>query len=126
MSLAFAMVLLASLAPYITVALAKGGTQAAYDNDAPRDWATRQDGWRARALAAHQNHFEAFAPFAAGVIAATLAGARQGWIDALAVAFVVLRVLYTIVYVQGAASLRTVVWGLGFICVLGLFGLAIW
>jgi uncharacterized MAPEG superfamily protein len=125
MSFAFAMILLAALAPYVTVGLAKGGRDAGYDNAAPRDWAARQDAWRARAVAAHQNHFEAFAPFAAGVFAATLAGADPMLTDALAGSFVVLRVLYTVAYVKGAATLRSTVWIMGFLCVLALFAIAL-
>jgi uncharacterized MAPEG superfamily protein len=120
MSFAFAMILLAALAPYVTVGFAKAGASA-YDNSAPRDWAGRQDDWRARAIAAHQNHFEAFAPFAAGVFVATLGGANPTVIDALAASFVALRVLYTVAYVKGAATLRSTLWGLGFFCVVALF-----
>jgi uncharacterized MAPEG superfamily protein len=125
MSFAFAMILLAALAPYVTVGLAKGGRAAAYDNAAPRDWAAEQADWRARAIAAHQNHFEAFAPFAAAVFAATLAGADPMLIDALAGSFVVLRVLYTVAYLKGAATLRSAIWSLGFLCVLALFAIAL-
>jgi uncharacterized MAPEG superfamily protein len=125
MSFAFAMILLAALAPYVTVGFAKGGGTAAYDNAAPRDWAAGQSDWRARAIAAHQNHFEAFAPFAASVFAATLAGADPMLIDALAGSFVVLRVLYTVAYVRGAATLRSVLWSLGFACVVALFAVAL-
>ncbi len=124
MSFAFAMILLAALAPYVTVGFAKGGASA-YDNAAPRDWAARQDDWRARAIAAHQNHFEAFAPFAASVFAATLAGAEPMLIDALAASFVLLRVIYTVAYVKGAATLRSALWVLGFCCVVALFGIAL-
>ena len=125
MSFAFAMILLAALAPYVTVGLAKAGTSAAYDNAAPRDWAARQEDWRSRAIAAHQNHFEAFAPFAAGVFAATLAGANTAVIDALAASFVALRVLYTVAYVRGAATFRSALWGLGFFCVVLLFAIGL-
>jgi uncharacterized MAPEG superfamily protein len=121
MSFAFAMILLAAIAPYVTVGFAKGGAGAAYDNAAPRDWAARQDAWRARAIAAHQNHFESFAPFAAGVVVAILAGADPMLIDALAGSFVALRVLYTLAYVKGAATLRSLLWSLGFFCVVALF-----
>jgi uncharacterized MAPEG superfamily protein len=124
MSFAFATILLAALAPYVTVGLAKGGASA-YDNAAPRDWAARQDDWRARAIAAHQNHFEAFAPFAASVVVATLGGANPAVIDALAGSFIGLRVLYTLAYVKGAATLRSALWSLGFLCVLGLFGIGL-
>jgi uncharacterized MAPEG superfamily protein len=124
MTLAFWMILVAVLLPYVTVGFAKGGSSA-YENGDPRTWAGRQDGWRKRAIAAHQNHFEAFAPFAAGVFAATLAGADPMLIDALAGSFIGLRVLYTVAYVRGAATLRSAVWTMGFLCVLALFAIAL-
>lgn len=124
MSFAFAMILLAALAPYVTVGLAKGGTSA-YDNAAPRDWAAGQLDWRARAIAAHQNHFEAFPPFAAAVFAATLAGADPILIDTLAGSFILLRLIYTVAYVKGAPTLRSAVWTMGFLCVLALFAIAL-
>jgi uncharacterized MAPEG superfamily protein len=125
MSFAFAMILLAAVAPYVTVGFAKAGGSARYDNAAPRDWAARQDDWRARAIAAHQNHFEAFAPFAAAVVVATLGGADPAVIDALAASFILLRVVYTLAYVKGAATLRSMLWSLGFLCVLGLFAIGL-
>ncbi len=125
MNFPIAMILLAALAPYVTVGFAKGGAGAAYDNAAPRDWAGRQEAWRARAIAAHQNHFEAFAPFAAGVLAAILAGGEPMLIDALAGSFVALRVLYTLAYVKGAATLRSLLWSLGFFCGVALFLVAL-
>jgi uncharacterized MAPEG superfamily protein len=59
------------------------------------------------------------------VFAATLSGADPMLIDALAGSFVVLRVLYTLAYVKGAATLRSAVWSLGFLCVLALFAIAL-
>jgi uncharacterized MAPEG superfamily protein len=114
------MILVAVLLPYVTVGFAKGGASQ-YENGAPRQWADRQDGWRKRAIAAHQNHFEAFAPFAAGVIIATIGHAPPSLVNGLAVAFIVLRVIYTAIYLKGLATLRSVVWSLGLLCVIGLF-----
>ena len=125
MTFAIAMILLAALAPYVTVGFAKRGVGAAYDNAAPRDWAGRQDDWRARAIAAHQNHFEAFAPFAAGVLVAILARADPMVIDALAGSFIGLRVLYTFAYMKGAATLRSLLSSLGFFCVAALFAVSL-
>jgi uncharacterized MAPEG superfamily protein len=124
MSFAFTMILLAALAPYVTVGFAKGGASG-YDNATPRGWAARQESWRARAIAAHQNHFEAFAPFAAAVVVAVLGGGPPRWIDLLAGAFIALRVLYTVAYVKDAATLRSLLWGLGFLCVLALFAIGL-
>jgi uncharacterized MAPEG superfamily protein len=67
------------------------------------------------------NGFEAFPPFAAGVIVAHLAGASQPRIDALAAAFVALRVIYTLLYIHDKPTARSVVWFVALFCVLGLF-----
>ncbi len=123
MNVAHLCVLAAALLPYLTVGSAKA--QTGYDNAAPRSFLGKLDGWRARANWAHQNHFEAFAPFAASVLLAEMAHAPQGRITLLAVAFVVLRLIYTAIYIAGAATLRSLVWGLGLACVVWLFVLSI-
>jgi uncharacterized MAPEG superfamily protein len=122
MTIAFWCVLAAALAPYATVALAK--YDRTYDNRSPRDWESRLEGRGRRAVFAHQNHFEAFAPFAAGVIVAHLAGVPQGASDAIAVAFVAARVAYTWAYLADRALLRSTLWTAGFACVIALFAAA--
>ena len=123
MNIAHLMVLIAALLPYLTVGGAKA--QPAYDNSKPRDSLATLAGWRARANWAHQNHFEAFAPFAAAVILAEISHASQSRIDALAVAFVAVRVAYTAAYLGNAASVRTLIWMAGLACVVWLFVLSI-
>jgi uncharacterized MAPEG superfamily protein len=122
MTFAYWCVLAAALLPYVTVAIAKW--HRGYDNNAPRAWEGRLEGRRGRAVAAHHNHFEAFAPFAAAVIVAHLAGARQLPIDAVAGAFVALRIAYTWAYLADRASLRSLLWLGGFACVIALFAIA--
>ncbi len=124
MSFAHAMVLVAALLPYVTVALAKAGARG-YDNAEPRVSEARLTGWRARANAAHANHFEAFAPFAAAVILAESGHAAPATIGWLAGAFILLRIAYVAAYLTNRATLRSTLWGLAFACVLALFGLGI-
>jgi uncharacterized MAPEG superfamily protein len=119
MTTAFWCVFAAALLPYLAVALAKA--QPGFDNNSPRVWLEQLSGWRKRAYWAHQNSFEAFAPFAAAVIIAHLAHAPQGRIDMLALAFVALRLVYIGLYIADAALLRTLVWAAGMACVVGLF-----
>ena len=114
------MLLVAALLPYLTVALAKGG-RSGYDNARPRDWSDRLQGWRRRADWAHRNHFEAFAPFAAGVLLAGQRGASPGAVDALAAGFVAFRVGYTAAYVLDRPVLRSALWFLAIGCVIALF-----
>lgn len=114
-------VLIAALLPYIWVTLAKGSGKR-YDNRDPRGWIARQDNPRiVRANAAQLNAFEAFAPFAAAVVLAQLAGVAPATIAMLAVAFVLLRVLHGVFYLANQHALRSAVWFGGFICVLALF-----
>jgi len=79
----------------------------------------------ARALAAHYNGFEAFAPFAASVILAKVAGAGEvvGF-EAACIIFVVARVLYCFAYIIGFGTMRTILWSIAFTATLYNFGLA--
>jgi uncharacterized MAPEG superfamily protein len=122
MTTAYWCVLAAALIPYFTVGIAK--SKGDFDNAAPRDWLARQEGFRKRALWAHQNAFEAFPPFAAAVIIAQLAHAPQGWIDLLAVLFIVARIAYSVLYILDKPTMRSIVWTLGLGCVVGLFVVA--
>jgi uncharacterized MAPEG superfamily protein len=122
MTTAYWCVLAAAFIPYFTVGVAK--SKGDFDNAAPRDWLARQEGFRKRALWAHQNAFEAFPPFAAAVIIAQLAHAPQGWIDLLAVLFIVARIAYSVLYIFDKPTMRSIVWTLGLGCMVGLFVVA--
>jgi len=122
MTFAYWCVLAAALIPYFTIVPAKAAK--GFDNRAPRSWEERLTGWRARGYWAHLNTFEAFPPFAAAVIIAHLAHASQGRIDWLAGTFVVARIAYSICYYADLATLRSLVWTVGFACVVGLFVIA--
>lgn len=123
MIFAYWMLLAAVMMPYVTVALAKSG--GGIDNRAPRVGLQSLVGWRQRADWAHRNHFEALPAFAAAVFVAELAHAPQTRIDQLAGAFVLLRVIYTALYVADQATLRSIVWALGMIVVIWLFVLGV-
>lgn len=68
------------------------------DNDNPRQWGARLSGWQQRANAAQMNGFEALPLFIAGVLLAQQAQADQATINALALSFIGIRVLYTAAY----------------------------
>ena len=114
-------ILIAALLPYVWVFVAKSGAPK-YNNRLPRAWLEKQgDNYKVqRAHAAHLNAFEAFAPFAAGVVPAQLAGVDHGRIALLAVAFVAARVLHGIFYLADVQLLRSLVWAAGFACVVAL------
>ena len=123
MTIAYWMLIVAVMMPYLTIALAKSA--GGVDNRAPRPSLESLSGWRQRADWAHRNHFEAFPAFAAAVFVAELTHAPQSRIDQLAGIFVLLRVIYTSLYVADQATLRSVVWSLGLITVLWLFVLGV-
>src|SRR5205085_3749560 len=110
MTFAYWMLIAAAMLPYVTIALAKSA--GGIDNRAPRRSLETLSGWRQRADWAHRNHFEAFPAFAASVLVAELTHAPQGRIDLLAGIFVVLRLLYTALYIADQAILRSIVWSL--------------
>ena len=126
MTLAYWMILVAAFLPYIGTAYAKfsGGGAKTYDNHAPRTQAESLPPLRRRAYWAQLNGFEAFPPFAAGVIVAHLASAPQTRIDALAVTFVALRVIYTLLYIHDRPTARSLVWFAALGCVVALFVVA--
>lgn len=107
--------------PYITAWIAKAGAFGMGDNRTPREWATRQTGWRARAIAAQANSFEGLPLFMAGVIAAHQFGGAQARIDALAFSYLLLRVVYISLYIRDKSTLRSLVWGLGLAVSVALF-----
>lgn len=123
MTLPFTCVFLAFLLCYapkipLSVAMARAG---GYDNKHPRAQQRRLKGWGARALAAHQNAFEAFTPFAAGVVIAHLAELDEYRTTLLAVTFVVARTLYIGAYLANLDYLRSAIWGVGFLATAMLY-----
>ncbi|UDM51330.1 MAPEG family protein [Cupriavidus sp. MP-37] len=120
MPIAFWCVLLAGILPVATVAIAKASAPG-FDNHDPRGWLERQSGRARRADMAHRNHFEAFPFFAAAVLSATWLQAPQARVDELAMAFIAVRVLYTLCYITDRATLRTLCWTIGYLTVVGIF-----
>ena len=120
MTIAYWCILVAAFLPYAWVAIAKR-TGPRYNNRDPRQWVARQEDPRVqRAYAAHLNAFEAFAPFAAGVLMAQAAGVPVGLVQALALAFVGLRILHGVFYLTAMHWLRSLAWAGGFACVASL------
>lgn len=120
MTIALWCVLAAGFLPYFSAFVAKAGDRS-FDNNKPRDWLARQTGYRARANAAQQNGFEAFPLFAAAVIIAHVVRGPQPLVDMLAMAFVAVRVVYFALYLADKSALRSLVWLIGLICVVGIF-----
>ena len=108
------------------LAVAQGQAPGGYDNNHPRDqWANLPE-WGKRALAAHQNQIESFPFFAAGVLVAVTSGITGSIVDYLAIAFVVARIVYIALYIKNVATLRSLVWVVGFGCSLALMCSPAW
>lgn len=125
MSIAFWCVLLAALLPYLSIVIAKR-PGARYRNDNPRDWAQGLEGVRRRAYFAHQNGFEAFPIFAAGVVIAHLGVGAHPVADQLALLFIGARLAYTLCYVKDWASARSAMWFIGLGSSFALLSLPAW
>jgi uncharacterized MAPEG superfamily protein len=64
---------------------------------------------------------EVFAPFAALVIVAHIAGKANAMTAFWTICFFWLRLAHAVVYLLGVPYVRTVIFTLGFVCVLGIF-----
>lgn len=125
MIVAFWCVLIAGLLPLACSYVAKFGpkSEAAgrFDNRNPRAWLGQQTGLRARANAAQANSWEAFPFFASGVIVAVLQHVPIAMINLIAVIFIVARIAYIACYAADKASLRSLVWAVGFAASVALY-----
>lgn len=126
MTIAFWCILVAALMPYACFGIAVNRSRGSdgrrvRDNRSPRDFPSIIQGTAKRAWGAQLNSFESLPVFAAAVIVAYLAHTPQQQIDALAVAWVVLRVAYIAFYLTDRAALRSSAQFASLACVLGLF-----
>jgi uncharacterized MAPEG superfamily protein len=109
--------------PIVCAGISKAGGQG-YDNAQPRQWLAQQEGFRARAVAAQQNSWEALLLFAIAVLVAHgLLGPSES-VNQMAVGFVVARLLYILAYVANWAMARTLVWLVGFLLTVSIFAAA--
>lgn len=124
MTVAYWCILIAALLPYVWATIAKA--RPGYSNRNPRAWVAKQSENYSvqRAYNAHLNAFENFAPFAAGVVMAQLAGVPADTVSKLAMAFVAFRVLHGIFYLGNLPPLRSLSWLGGFACTAALIVLA--
>jgi uncharacterized MAPEG superfamily protein len=97
-----------------------------YDNANPRDPRFYTAGLRARSQGAHLNGFEVFPFFAASVILAEMRLVPQGTVNMLAVAFIVVRIAYVLLYLGDRPTWRSVVWSIGLLCNLAIFFSPAW
>jgi uncharacterized MAPEG superfamily protein len=118
--LAFTAMLTAALwIPYVVCQVQTNGLLSApnYVDPTPRPVPT----WGKRADRTFMNAVESFAPFAALVVVAHLAGKANGMTAFWAMSFFWLRLAHAVVYLLGLPFVRTLIFTLGFVCVAGIF-----
>ena len=118
--LAFTAMLTASLwIPYVVSQVATNGplTQKNYLDPTQRPLPL----WGKRADRTYLNAVENFAPFAALVIVVHLAGKANAMTAFWTMAFFWLRLAHAIVFLLGIPYLRTLIFTLGYVAVIGIF-----
>ncbi|MDO5625878.1 MAG: MAPEG family protein [Pseudomonadota bacterium] len=109
-------ILIAAMLPLACAWLAKAPGmgrpvgQGGFDNAHPREWLARQTGRQARANAAQANSFEGLPFFIGAVVVALQLGAPTAWLNALALAYVLLRVAFIAAYLANRHVLRSTLW----------------
>ena len=98
----------------LTLAPVKAIGHREFRNADPRDPGFYAPPIRARVLGAHNNGIEAFPFFLGAVLLAEFRAAPQPWIDALAAAFLIVRLAYVLAYIGDRPTTRTMLWSVGF------------
>lgn len=119
--------LVAAILPYVWLGPAASARKEQFgnlDNKQPRSQVSKLEGKGARAYSAHQNAFEALAIFTPAILVAHVAHADTTLSAALAVAWVVFRVLHGVFYLADIDKARSAMFGLAFLSAVGQFVLA--
>ena len=106
------LMLIAAALPFLATGIAKAGDKS-FDNDNPRAWLQKQEGWRARANAAQTNFFEGLPFFFAAVLFALYRNVDLPQLRNLMIAYVIMRLVYLALYLKGKGTLRSIAWTLG-------------
>jgi uncharacterized MAPEG superfamily protein len=122
MKTAIICVFIASIQPVLFIAVAKvlAGFKLGNNHD-PRGKLAKSEGKAYRAKCAHDNSWEAFAPFAAAVILAMVSGVNPHFINKVALIFVGLRFAYGVAYIFDFATSRSIIWTAAVACKVILF-----
>ena len=126
MTIADLCLLAAVILTILSILPAKLDGRREYDNGNPRDPRFYTAGLRARSQGAHLNGYEAFPFFAAAVILAEMRSVPQGAVNTLAVAFIVARIVYVLLYLTDRPTARSVAWSAGVLCNLAIFFSPTW
>lgn len=123
MPIAYWCVLVAALLPIVWVSYAKLGVES--DNRYPREDYENLPPPKRRAYAAHQNAYENFPFFAVAVVVAMTLGAAPAMVNMLAIAFVVVRVIHGLLYINNIPSARSLAYLVGLAINIAIFVLPV-
>lgn len=96
-----------------------------YDNHYPRQQQASLEGFGQRALGAHENAYEAFPVFAAGVLIALWTVGPVARVETLCLVWLAARVLHIVFYLADISLLRSLSWAVGMGCSIWLMCLAL-
>ena len=119
MPIAYWCVLIAALLPIVLVSYAKIGVES--DNRYPREEYDNLPPAKRRAYAAHQNAYENFPFFAAAVIIAMTMGAPASTVNMLAMAYVAVRVIHGLLYINNIPTLLSLAFGIVLLINIAIF-----
>lgn len=127
MTLLITCLFIAALLPYLakiplSIAMHRSG---GYDNNYPREQASRLTGFGARAWGAHQNSFESLIVFGIAVLSAIVTHHITPIVQGLAIVHIIARLVYHAFYLMNIASLRTLVWSIGYFASMIILGISI-
>jgi uncharacterized MAPEG superfamily protein len=109
--------------PFLLVAYARA--KVGYDVSAPRAMFDQLPDYAKRATWAHQNGFETFMIYSAAALMAYVTGVSSSLAANCAIAFVILRLLFSLFYIINIPIARSLMFGLGSLCTYTLFGLSL-
>ena len=109
--------------PFLLVGYARA--KVGYDTSAPRAMFDQLPDYAKRATWAHQNGFETFMIYSAAALMAYVTGVSSSLAATCAIAFVILRLLFSLFYITNVPIARSLMFGLGSLCTYTLFGLSL-
>ena len=119
---------IACLLPYIAkipIAIAMGKEPGGYDNNHPRAQQALLTGSGARAVAAHKNSFESLIIFSTASLTAIATQHTSTTMQILAVVYLMSRLVYHLLYLFNYSTLRSSIWGVGYVISLSMIWMCI-
>lgn len=109
--------------PFLLVGYARA--KVGYDTSAPRAMFDKLPDYAKRATWAHQNGFETFMIYSAAALMAYVTGVSSALAANCAIAFVIVRLLFSLFYITNIPIARSLMFGIGSISTYILFGLSL-